>query len=244
MPAIVHQLDLDQRPGNRGWRGLTAQTRGAKIDLLAAAGGAGAPAVSVLRTIAEEDEILFVRARAAHAIWRITGEHGDAVKWLAGLVDLGIDRQDDYVVETAAFALKAMGTDARPAIPPLVRALGIAPRGIVGIYGGHRCRVAAAEALHAIGAPAIPPLVQALGSDSKDQRWGIRSAFSSFGIDAVKPLIACLDDPRRAADAVWTLGRIGEPAEAALPALRRLLASASKDLRPDVAEAIRRIEGR
>jgi len=244
VPPIVRQLELDERRGNRGWRGLTAQKRGIKIDILAAAGEAGAPAVPVLRKIAQHDEVLFVRAGAARALWHITGEHKDPVDWLACVLDLAVEHNDEDTVRQVALALKEIGVDAAPAIRSLVRSLDVAPSGSV-IRG--LGPVAAAEALRAIGPAAIPALVEVLDSTDPQARrlsWQARSVLSSFGAEAVKPLVACLDDPRRLADAVWALGRIGQPADAALPALRRQLVNASKDLRPELEEAIRRIEGR
>ncbi len=98
----------------------------------------------------------------------------------------------------------------------------------------------AAYALSAFGAPAVPALIEGLGHESETICRNTCYALSAMGTPAVGALIGALrDGDWRIRDrAAETLGDMGLPARAALPALMQAIQDESEEVRSHAAEAL------
>ena len=171
--------------------------------------------------------------------------------------------------EAAARCLQILGPKAQPAIPNLIRALGL--------RGTHLC-VEAALALGRIGKPALPRLMTALqsrdwctrqwsacavgeiGPDAKDAIPVLiplllhdrevsliaATAAGKIGAASVPSLIECLKETSSdvLVNTMLALGEIGPESSAALPTLRRIEQDrdTSPKLRKAATDAIRQIQ--
>jgi HEAT repeat protein len=141
----------------------------------------------------------------------------------------------------AANALGNLGPDAKPAIPQLTQMLkdpnqnvrGKAARALAeagpeavpsltAALKDQEARPYAAAALaefRPVPQDALGALIDNLKEESPEQRGPAQAALISIGPPAVPPLIDTLKDKERRNGAALTLGRIGKPAEPALPNL-------------------------
>jgi HEAT repeat protein len=106
-----------------------------------------------------------------------------------------------------------------------------------------KVREESAEALGAIGPAAeaaVPALIATFKDDDNSVRFAASCALGDIGKAAVPALVRALDDPEYIVRglAATALGQIGPDANAALPALRRLLEKETDNTRLDVAGAI------
>ncbi len=92
-------------------------------------------------------------------------------------------------------------------------------------------------------ARSIPSLLEAFRRN--DDAIHAAEAFTKVGASAIAPLISALEDSSVdvRAWAVWTLGQMGEPAVASVPALLRRLVDSSSIVRAAAAECLGRIGG-
>ncbi len=120
-------------------------------------------------------------------------------------------QDEDYHVRWQALeALGKLGPDSAPAVPALIDAL-----------DDEYCRYRAIHVLGQIGsaaAPAVPMLVDRLTVTLANAEYRDRET--------------------EVAGIIWTLGRIGPPAMAALPVLRQALRDADSNIRYEAAHAV------
>jgi HEAT repeat protein len=141
---------------------------------------------------------------------------------------------DEELRRAAAKGLGELGPDAKPAVPDLTRALK---------DGDLFVRRFAAQALGEVGPDAkaaVPALKEALGDKKKEVGEAAAAALARLGPDGVAALTDLLKDAKKDAavrrKAVEALGRAGDDAKPAVPALTDLLKD--RDLRTDAAAAL------
>jgi HEAT repeat protein len=121
-----------------------------------------------------------------------------------------LKKADVRLRQEAAEALGELGPKAEPAIPALIEA-----------FKDWRVRRLAARALAKIGPKAIPELIKLLEEESGSGGKVAGDALARFGAKAVPDLIKLLKGKPESVrqSAIYTLGKIGPKAEAAIPAL-------------------------
>jgi HEAT repeat protein len=129
----------------------------------------------------------------------------------------------DLAARTAAArTLATLGPRAKDAVPELLDCMAKPALGI-------EFEVAVAKALKSIGAAAMPDLLAALGSGDPRRRFTAARALAKLGpqaAGATQRLVAVLErdpDDGVRSSAAAALGAIGQPAAAAVPALRSLV---------------------
>jgi HEAT repeat protein len=169
-----------------------------------------------------------VRWHAARALGNIGRQPERVVPELDRLL-----KDDSPVVRThAAYAAGRYGPDAAPAVPALAEALGDPEVEV---------RIAAARALGEIGPAAqaaVSALIRALDDASGAVTLDAADALVRIGAPAVPALVQSLNQPPLAGLVANTLGQIGPAAEAAVPALIRLIDSADDQSRREAILAL------
>ena len=209
--------------GNRHdamWRSAWSWHRGEPFDAPSAAGGD--EAIARLRGGSPEE-----RLDAATAL----GGTGATAAGVSALRDALRDEAEPVRLN-AGYGLGAVGESA---VDALVEALDdeVEPARLNAAYG-----------LSAAGSAAVPTLIEACGADSESSRGFAAFALGEMaaGAEAVEAVAALAGDPsefvrRNAADALGTMS--GRP-EAAVPALRQLLADDDAQVRFDAAYGLAR----
>lgn len=163
---------------------------------------------------------------------------GDALP-IARALETALSDSDRIVRAEAA---KAAGLLPAPKAEFLVPALGR-----LLLDSDLQVRTLAAGSLEAMGPyakEAVPAMAQALGRGDVDGQLAVMFALSRVPPDVAKtavPHLAALlnnNDPRLLRAAAESLGRIGPPAQLAIPGLRRLLGNEEADVRIAASEAI------
>jgi hypothetical protein len=92
----------------------------------------------------------------------------------------------------------------------------------------------------------VPPLLDALSDADGGVRQLAAATLIKIGPDAVRPLIEALKakDRETRANAAYVLGRLGEPAQEALPALAKALKDDDKEVRRRAAYALHNLVNR
>lgn len=90
---------------------------------------------------------------------------------------------------------------------------------------------------------ALPYLIDCLNDEKHEMRKTVSDAVISFGQEAIPYLLGALknDDPNIRRNAAYCLGEIGKPAEAAIPALKKLLHDSNKQVTWVADNAIKKI---
>lgn len=151
------------------------------------------PLIAALR-----DKDLFVRRAAVEAL----GNQKDPNS-LKPLMAIWLSDDDSMVIDGARAAIVNMGG---PAVDDLIAALAVSD---------FRTQSSAADALARIGDPrAIGPLVAALGDGNPSVPTYVANALAQFGISAVEPLIAALQNQGLSDSALYpitqSLAKIGD----------------------------------
>src|SRR5205085_47562 len=140
--------------------------RSAAAEALGKIGSSSEPVVAVLHD-GLADGNPFVRLDSAAALWKINSNITDTVPVLIAILDSPASERKRSLRPAAAELLGEMGTNGRPAVPALTRALS---------FRRGDARDEAAIALRKICAPArsaIPALVKALEEDEPFFRWKV-----------------------------------------------------------------------
>ncbi len=208
---------------------------------------------ALVSAVADEDPDL--RWRAIHSTVAAAIESGDT-ELAVRLVPLFIGALDDpegNVRLAAAASLGDLGSQASPAVKPLIRRLSDPEPNV---------QLEAALALLSVGTEearaAVPVklLASALSDDEKSpfSWWSKEKVPRALGglkeraSDAVPALTAALKNDSLQSDAVWALGEIGPAARTAIPALEEVRAAnkardtMNDDLERNIAEVIQKIQ--
>ncbi len=195
----------------------------------------GPPAIPVLtRALTDDDEDDRVRMHTASAL----GEMGPQAAEATPSLIQALKQHNEMVAKWAALALGKIGPGAKDAVPALIDAM----KG-----GDWDMRCCAAEALGQIG-PGAKAAVPALEEALKDEhaRFYAAEALAKLGLPdkALPVLIALLEheSPSFRKAAAKTLGEIGPPAKAAVPALREALKDKTHYVRKAAAAALKKIQ--
>lgn len=224
-PAVPTLMDMLEREEDR---------RGQVASALAAIGPQARPALVLLIQLLERER----HARTRRCIIQAIGAVGAGAATIVPVLSKALNDKEEHVRAEAAEALGKLGPAARAAVPLLHQAL-------IGKEERYP-RAYAVDALLRIDPSyaqvAIPVLIQ--GLDHGDPyRFLSSDALARIGAPAVLVLARVLDGERSKMHmrrmAVRTLRKIGPPAKAALPALRRAMRETERrDLRVRAAVAL------
>ncbi|UCG67572.1 MAG: HEAT repeat domain-containing protein, partial [Deltaproteobacteria bacterium] len=147
---------------------------------------------------------------------------------------------DRWVRISAAVALGKIGSEAKEAVPSLIKALGDSDPGM---------RYRAAEALGKIGSEAkeaVPALLKALGDNEPEVYMVADSAIAEIvpeAREAIPSLIKALGDSdvRVRHGAINALGKIGSSAESVVPALIAVLSDPEPNIRKEAISLLQHI---
>lgn len=163
-------------------------------------------------------------------------KYGSDLKGALPALMEGLQSNDIHIRRNAAFGLGELGSDGRPALEALARALKTDP--------DFEVRRNAAFALGEIGEPAIPSLLTMLNDRDPRVRRTVTAALVRIGLPAVPHLIQLLrhSDTTIRRNAAVILGGIGPQAFDAIPALEKSLQDPDKGFQWTVKQAIRKIK--
>ncbi len=220
------------------------------IHNLGAIGAEADEAVPKLAAILRDDEHREARIEAALALSKMAPASVAALTELAG----ALDDQEPWVRMNAAMALSRLRTDARPAVPALIKALQHKDNHTnlrAFYYTIHDMNALALGRASSGTADGVPALTEALkGARVADSRILILRAISEVGPEA-GPAVPQLGDmlkdehPDVREAAARALGTVGPVSAPAAPQLRELLKdSQPPHVRAAAQEALNRIEGK
>ncbi len=212
LPILPDLIRLVENPS------LEGTIRHDLVRSLGAIGPGASGAVPALVRILEQGRDHLLRSNAAKALGKIGPGAADAVPALIRTLSL---RHSKYGLrQSAAEALGKIGPGAASAVPHLSRLIGHADKSL---------RYNAIRALGGIGPAAesaVPQLIEALNGPDEHTASSAALALGEIGATSpavVEALVDAINDGREVTIYALVLGKLGRPAENAIPSLARIM---------------------